>query len=167
MKKYLVKAFIEMLNDNKSAFLRTSYSFLLNWEEAEDAVSNAVLKAYQHLPQLRGIGKMRSWFYGILVNECKDVLRKQKQLQYVDFDIVETTVADTDEDRREDMSELYQFIYQLEPEFREVIILFYFEGFRGKEIAKMLGIPEGTVKSRLSRAKRKLKSFLEDYSQEV
>lgn len=159
MKKYEVELFLDMIRDNKAAFFRASYSFLLNKEDAEDAVSNAVLKAYTHLSDLRSTRKMKAWFYGILVNECKDMLRKQKQISYVSYETEEVDIEKTGPN--EEMPDLYRYICQSEPVFREVIILFYFAGFNGKEIARMLDVPEGTVKSRLSRAKKKLKNFIE------
>lgn len=149
-------AFIKMISENRTAMFRLAYSIVLNYEDAEDVVSEAVLKAYEHILELRNRKKMKSWIFQILVNESKSCLKKRKRL-----DLVEDFSGFELKNEEEKTYDLLEFVYQLEDTFKEVIILYYFDEFRVKEIADILNISEGTVKSRLSRARLKLKQFLE------
>lgn len=158
-KQSLNDFFIETVDENKTAMFRLAYSIVSNKEDAEDVVSDSILKAYSHLSDLRNIKKMKAWLFQILVNEGKDCLRKRKQFALVeDTSIFRDPASETGSNS---YSDLLEFVYQLEGSFKEVIILYYFEEFRIKEIAKILSISEGTVKSRLFRARTELKRFLE------
>lgn len=147
--------FLSVVKDNSGAFYRYAYSVLLNQQDAEDAVSETILKAFEHLSDLRCVSKMRSWIFQILANTCKTLLRKRQkmaELRESDLKILP---------QREEYVDLRECIYRMEPKFREVVLLYYFEDLKTREIAKILEISEGTVKSRLSRARDKLKVCLE------
>lgn len=154
----LKSLFIKTVSENKIPMFRLAYSIVQNQQDAEDVVSETVLKAYSHLADLRNPKKLKAWLFQILVNESKACQNRKKQIELV---------ADTSSFRENLVNEeahdtLLEFAYRLDEVFREVIILYYFEEFNVKEIAKILQISEGTVKSRLSRARAKLKQFLEN-----
>lgn len=162
-KQGLTDFFIETVGENKTAMFRLAYSIVLNKEDAEDAVSDSILKAYSHLSELRNVSKLKAWLFQILVNECKTLLRKRSR-----FELVEDVSGFKDSPPETDSCnncDLLDFVYQLEGSFKEVILLYYFEEFRIKDIAKILCISEGTVKSRLFRARAELKKFLEQNEQ--
>lgn len=149
--------FIKTVIENKTAMFRLAYAMVLNQEDAEDVVSETIVKAYSHLAELRNIRKMKSWIFQILVNESKAYLKKRNRIDLVeDISLFEEKGGGAGESY-----DLLEFVYKLEDIFKDVVILYYFEEFRVKEIADILSISEGTVKSRLSRARAKLKSFLE------
>lgn len=156
--KCLLDLFIKTVSDNKTAMYRLAFSFVLSKQDAEDVVSEAVLKAYSHLDELRNIRKMKSWLFQIIVNESKICLKKRNRMELVD-DVSEFEEGNGYEENPYD---LLEFVYQLDDNYKEVIMLYYFEEFRVKEIANILNISQGTVKSRLSRARVKLKRFLEN-----
>lgn len=149
--------FVKTIKENKTAMFRLAYSIVRNREDAEDVVSETVLKAYSHLAELRNSRKMKSWLFQILVNESKSYLKKRNRMDLVEDPSLFTEKAET----KDPSYDLLEFVYQLDDIFKEVVILFYFEDFNVKEIANILCISEGTVKSRLSRARLKLKRFLE------
>lgn len=149
------KIFVEVITNNKEGLYREAYSFLLNKEDAEDAVSSAILKAYSNLSKLQNIGKMRAWLFRILINECKDMWKKQRGIKYSDVPIAELESVETSE-----TGDLYEMVCELESQFKETALLYYFENFKIKEIAEILNIPEGTVKSRLARARIQLKELI-------
>lgn len=152
--------FIETVDANKTAMFRLAYSIVLNKEDAEDVVSESILKAYSHLYELRNTKKMKAWLFQILVNESKTCLRKRKRIELVDdFSKFENRISETDNGTS---SDLLEYVYQLEDIYKEIIILYYFEQFHIREIAKILNLSEGTVKSRLFRARSELKKFLEE-----
>lgn len=152
--KQKIECFVNVVEEYKAAMFRLAFSIVLNKEDAEDVVSEAVLKAYSHLKDLRHTKKMKAWIFQIIVNESKNCLKKRKQLEFFEE-------LDYGSEKTNETGDLFEFVCQLEERFREVIILYYFEEFKVKEIANILEITEGTVKSRLSRARLKLKRYLE------
>lgn len=147
--------FLIAVTENTDAFYRYAYSVLLNRQDAEDAVSETILKAFSHLGDLRQPAKMRSWMFQILANTCKTI--QSKKVPVYDPD----TLKQADKPTQQSYSDLREEIFRMDAKFREVIILYYYEEMKTKEIANVLQISEGTVKSRLSRARQKLKIFLE------
>lgn len=153
--------FIALVKENQGGLYREAYSYLHNKEDAEDAVSNMIVKAYSNLERLEDVRRMRSWLYRILVNECKDMLRKRSRVQFADTAEMESVPSETAFLKEAgDEPDLYECICRLEAPFREVTLLFYYEEFKVKEIAAILGIAEGTVKSRLARARQQLKKMI-------
>lgn len=152
----LEKVFVKIITENKAGLYREAYSYLLNKEDAEDAVGNAILKAYTHIKDLHNIKKMKSWMYSILINECKNMIRSNSRVDYSNISVDECL-----DDISEDKSDIYDFIIRLEPIHREIVLLYYYENFKVKEIAQMLHLPEGTIKSRLARARKQIKDFMD------
>lgn len=130
-----------------------------NGEDAEDIVQEACMKAFKALDTFRG-GDARVWMLSIVRNTAMNFLRKREPNIAVDSTHFEP--ADRSPDPEDDMIErsrrdqVHQAIARLEPEFRETIVLREIEGLSYKEIAAILGIPIGTVMSRLSRARQRL-----------
>ncbi|MCM1161791.1 MAG: RNA polymerase sigma factor [Roseburia sp.] len=156
-KQCLSSYFIETVSNNKTAMYRLAYSIVLNAEDAEDVVGETILKAFSHLEKLRNYKKMKAWIFQILVNESKSYLKKRNRIELVE----DSSLFIQNEGKKDTASDLLELVCQLEDSFREVLILYYFEEFSVKEIAKILTIPEGTVKSRLSRAREELKQLME------
>lgn len=147
------ECFLSAVRENAGAFYRYAYSVLLNRQDAEDAVSEMILKAFEHLDDLRHIHKMRSWMFQILANICKTALSKRRYFDASDENVQKEVC-------HEDYTQLWESIRKMDEKFREVVILYYFECLKTREIAQILDISEGTVKSRLSRARDKLKEDL-------
>lgn len=148
------ECFLYVIKEHSGAFYRYAYSVLLSRQDAEDAVSETVLKAFEHLQDLKHLYKMKSWMFRILANTCSTLLQNRLPVSPQPENEA-GTVRDL-----ESSMDLHNCIYQMEPEFREVVVLYYFEDLKTKEIARILDIPEGTVKSRLSRARDRLKQLL-------
>ena len=98
-----------------------------------------------------------SWITRILINECKGILRKRKNV--IPYEEYMDNMKMTEEDR---YSHLYMAIMELPEDLRVLVTLYYLEGFSLKEISEALDIPEGTIKSRLSRAREFLKVQLSE-----
>ena len=125
--------------------------------DAEDAVAQAVLQAWQSLDKLRDKGAVRPWLIKIAVNCAYAQRRKQAKLVYLEDAQVEPAAA---EPPRE--SGLWDAVRALPPERRTAVVLFYYEDMSVEQIAKCLGVPAGTVKSRLSRARKQLREMLQE-----
>ncbi len=137
----------------KTAF-SVSYALLGNVSDCEEATSQAILNAYEHLGGLRNRAAFGPWFLRILKNECYAVLRRRARFGPLDE---ETPARDALPARDLD---LQRALSALPAEQRVVLVLQYVEGYGVEEIAGILDIPCGTVKSRASRAKAALRAAL-------
>lgn len=139
---------------------RVAFAILRNRTDCEDAAQNAVLKAYRCLPSLKDRRLFRTWLVRILKNECFDLLRKRRPVVNLDAVNVsyEMEVPDPDLNRAFDT---------LTADERLTVTLYYFEGFKTPEIAKLCDVTESTVRSRLRRARAALKEQLSEEEQIV
>ena len=155
-----------------------------NSELAKDASQNAFAKAYFGLKSFRGDSKFKTWFYRILINEAKDVLRKEKARGLFRFlreaedeegeseSILEVIpspgrLPQEEVEAQETRSRLEQAIRRLPPMEREVFILRYFQDLPLDEVAGALGIAVGTVKAHLAHGLAKLKLSLKEPAGQV
>lgn len=122
---------------------------------AEDAVSSAVLKAYENLPKLRKNDSFKSWLFQITSNECRTMLKKQS----VYLDDTEWTEPEVQEDGYE-ASEIAELLSLLTEEERLVITLSVFTGYNSREIASVVHKREGSVRSIKSRAFARLRKVV-------
>ncbi len=153
-------AYGELIREYQDYLYKTAYLYVKNEETALDAVGTAVLKAYLQIHTLRNPEYFKTWITRILINAAYD---EQKKL------ICHSELPETIEDSHEEISleEKYDIntaVTRLSEKYRTVIILKYFNEFSVKEIADIMGAPEGSVKAYLSRARDELRRILkEDY----
>jgi RNA polymerase sigma-70 factor (ECF subfamily) len=136
-----------------------------NDHDAEDVVQEAVLRAYRFLDGLRG--EARPWLLAIVRNSCLSWLQVNRPADVAGFDERAIDLQPSDEDGPEvlaargfDRRMLNEAIAALPAQFREVLVLRELEDLSYKEIARIAGVPIGTVMSRLSRARRLLAESL-------
>ena len=152
--------FSENIRSHTLHMYRLAFSILRNPPDAEDAVSEAVLRAYENLGSLRSKDRFRAWILQITANEAKKLYVKNKRLSTVGW---EDNMSDNMSPAfYDEHHELWDAVMKLDDDFRDVIVLFYYEQFSIREIAKVLKCREGTVKSRLHRAKGQLREMLRD-----
>lgn len=134
---------------------RFAFCYTRHAQKAEDAVSQAVLKAYENLQKLRNNNSFKNWLFQITANECRKILNgKEGYLQDVSFQEpqgLEEGYA---------VSELMEQLSGLSADERMVITLSVFANYNSREIAALLHKKEGTVRSQKSRALQKLKSYI-------
>jgi RNA polymerase sigma-70 factor (ECF subfamily) len=140
-------------------------------DQAADVAQDAFISAYRHLPGLRG--EFRPWLMRIVANACRDVLRSQKRRPSISLDMtidedeapalqIADTTAGPEEQllRREMQQTIAAALFTIPADQREVIVLSDIEGLSYQEIADITGINIGTVKSRLNRARMRLRELL-------
>ena len=135
---------------------RVAFAILRNRTDCEDAAQNAVLKAYRNLDTLKERRYFKTWLIRILKNECFDTLKRRRPTLDMEGQgtlSYEMAVPDLDLNRAFDT---------LSPEERLTITLYYYEGYDTREIARLTEVSEGTVRSRLSRARTSLRSQLQE-----
>lgn len=129
-------------------------TILLHEKDCCDVAQNTLLRAYKNIRSLKDERYFKTWLFRILINECNRMHKKQKRFVYLDDKVLSTLC-----DNKTDYSDLYMSIESLNISLREVIILHYINGYSIDELAEMLNIPPGTVKSRLFRARKELKAI--------
>ena len=133
-----------------------AFTILRNEEDAQDAVCSAILKGYEHIEQLKNSTKFKAWMITITKNEALKL--KRRRLELPGDDKLEELL----EPVRDHYNELWDCVQKLPEEYRLVIVLYYYNELSLRDIAKILNIPMGTVKSRLSRGREFLKQALEE-----
>ena len=146
--------------------LRVSYYYLGNREMAEDVTQDVFVKLIMNKPFLEQ-GREKAWLLKVALNRCRDLWRsswiKKVVLGHPGF---ECFPAPDEIGQITDRHSLAEAVGLLKPEFKEVVLLFYYQGFTVTEISEMLQIAEGTVSSRLSRAREKLQKELKGDEQQ-
>lgn len=155
MEKMTKDEFYERVAEIKKELLAIAGAILRNEMDAEDAVSNAILRGCENLEQLRDVEKFRSWMLTITRNEALKMKRKRFALP--GDEMVEAMLSPV----QDQYDELWDIIQGMKEEYRQVVTLFYYGELSLKDVAKNLDIPVGTVKSRLNRGKKMIKKELE------
>lgn len=156
------------------------YRLTLDRDDAKDLVQDTYLKAYRFVESFQKGTNAKAWLFRILKNSfINDYRKKSKEPSKVDYQEVETYYNSEDVDRQitpdlrvealQDMigDEISNALNALDVDFRTVIILCDLEGFKYEEMAKILDIPIGTVRSRLHRARQLLKEKLSEYAKQM
>ena len=150
MKRITQEELSALIMDNKDGMYRLAFSILRNDADAQDAVSEAIVLAFEKCHQLRKTSSAKSWLMQILVNSSKKIAVQSNKYVLLENEIQYEQAEEFKDD------DMWETVMELDEEFREVVVLYYYEQFSVREIGKMLRIPEGTVKSRLARAREKL-----------
>lgn len=151
----------ELVAQHQEMLLKMCYAYLLSAEDARDAVQDTFLKAFLNLDSFRGECSEKSWLIKIARNTCLD-MRRSAWFRRVDKrirveDLPETSAPGASEEERE----LTAAVLSLPQKLKDAVILYYFQDLTMQETADILGISQPSVSSRLSRARKKLKSYLE------
>jgi RNA polymerase sigma-70 factor (ECF subfamily) len=145
---------------------RTAYLVTRDYQLAEDATQEAFLRAFSNLAALREIEKFGSWVSVIAANYSIDLLRKKKKIVFTDNISLHASNSPGDSpqeswEKNETAQEIREALFLLAPEEREILVLKYFNELSIKEIAAATDAPAGTVKSRLFRARKKIRALLQ------
>lgn len=147
--------FTRAVLEYESTLYRVAKSMLSSEADCADAAQNALLRAWEKQHTLRDTAYFKTWLTRILINECRAVLRQRVRFVPLEEEAAEGEIAP------ERDSGLYEAVMGLDVKYRVPFVLYYIEGFRTREIASMLKLPEGTVKTRLRRAREILRTELE------
>jgi RNA polymerase sigma-70 factor (ECF subfamily) len=145
----------------KKAMYTLAYRITGDYEMANDVLQDAFVKIFRGLPSFRGDSTLGAWIKTIVVRTAYSYLRKDQQF----FESIDNIPAEgyVDWGHHLDVEYLEKAIRSLPDGYRTVFVLVEVEGFGHKEVAEMLGVSEGTSKSQLFYAKRKLREILSDF----
>jgi RNA polymerase sigma factor (sigma-70 family) len=181
---YSDKVKSEIFNNEFLPHINSMYNFgyrlTLDRDDAKDLVQDTYLKAYRFIESFQKGTNAKAWLFRILKNSfINDYRKKSKEPAKVDYQEVETYYNSEEVDRQitpdlrveslKDMigDEISNALNSLDVDFKTVIILCDLEGFKYEEMAKILDIPIGTVRSRLHRARNLLKEKLSEYAKSM
>lgn len=158
--------FTKLYSEVAKDLYRLALYFLKNKEDAEDIVGEAVLDAYRQIESLREESLFKNWIIKILTNKCK---MKMKDYALCKENPSENIVELSDERAKREIHrdefnriELKELLMELENEERFIICLSVFEGYKGDEIAEILGLKPATVRSKKQRALAKLAGLIKE-----
>ena len=158
----------KIMIDHGDELVRLAFHYVKDKETAKDMVQNTFIKCYENLDHFRYEAKLKTWLYRITINQCKDHLKSwhYKKVQTINF-LQETTRSLLPSAENTVVAKLHnqdikEMILTLPEKYREVIFLYYYHSLKIEEITVVTELQENTVKTRLRRAKQKLKIIMEE-----
>ena len=147
-----------MANAYADAILRLSYAYLKNTDDAQDICQTVFVKLLTKPMEFDSPEHERAYVLRMTANACKDLLKSPWRKRNCSLDDGLEVPAPEIPD-----GSVLAAVNRLPPSYRSVIYLYYYEGYQGAEIGRILGLPTATVHTRLARGREKLKPFLEEY----
>lgn len=170
-----IDSFETLIKDYKKVAYNIALKYLRNKEDAEDVSQESLIKVFKNIGKFNMNSSFKTWMYRIVVNSCLDFKRRKKENTisvdqplhsghdefYMELED-ETASPEKVIDRKLTSEMVMEAIEKLEDDFKSVIILRDINDFSYDEISKILTCNMGTVKSRISRGRQKLKEILEE-----
>lgn len=145
-------AFSALIKHYSKDMYKVAYAILMNDDDAADAIQNTILKCWEKLDTLQNVRFFKTWLTRILINNCYDILKINNRKNYLE-DCAEPYVECEYE------CEFKELLSFLDEKYRVVLVLYYEEGYKAKEIAKMINLPVSTVQTRLMRGREKVAQY--------
>lgn len=155
-----------LIEDYGQEVYRIAYFYIKDRQLAEDVFQEVFYKVMKNYHKFQHQSSEKTWLTRITINTCKDLLRTNWIKRVTTFSTWQEPQSDYeapfDIEKQEEYQELYQMIQKLPTKYKDVILLFYYKELSYEEISQILSIPEGTVRSRLARARTKLKKMISE-----
>lgn len=150
-------AFLTLMDQNANAMYKVARGILKNDADVADAVQDTILTCFEKLHTLKKPEYFKTWMTRILINECNRILAYYRNLnmpeQFPDIGRNDMSLAEF---------EFREMLGAVDEKYRIILVLYYVEGFRVQEIARILDMKENTVKTRLSRAREQIREIYKD-----
>ena len=154
------EAFITLIEENKQSMYKVARGFLRDQEDVADAMAETVLNCFEKIGSLKQDSYFKTWMIRILINNCKDILKRQKR---------NILTEDIPEQAQREMTaasggvlEFQELIEPLKEQDRSIFTLYYVYGMKVKEIAAYMEMKESTVVTRLKRGRETLRGEMTD-----
>ena len=149
-------AFVALMEKHKIGLYKVAKSYLRSEEDVADVMQDTVLSAYEHIRELKNASYFKTWLTRILINHCNEICRQRKYMapgeEIMERGAQEESFINVEWD---------DFLNCLDQKHRTVVILYYVQGFKTREVAEMLKVNESTVRSRLAAARDKMERAYE------
>lgn len=155
------EAFIKLMEKYTQDMYKVAKSRLNSEEDIGDAIQETILSAYKNICVLKNTNYFKTWLIRILINKCNDIIANNKNIVYVE-EYYENSINNNISQNKNEFENNIAFkevLEELSEAYRTVVVLYYVNGFNTREISEILNEKEGTIKSRLSRAREKLREF--------
>ena len=157
---------VQIIKDHKDGLMLYLNSFLLNIHLAEDLTEDTFVKLIARRPRFSGKSTFKTWLYAIGRNVALDFLRKNAKLPTVSAEEAMTLIADEADVARQYLCserklQVHKALKQLNDEYRQVLVLVYFEDFQNEQVASIMGKSKKQIENLVYRAKLSMKSELE------
>ncbi|NCB93096.1 MAG: sigma-70 family RNA polymerase sigma factor [Clostridia bacterium] len=146
----------ELIIASEDSLYHIAKSLLYDDADCADAIQEAIVKAFSKIQTLKIDAYAKTWLVRILINECYALMRRKQVIVPM-----EDVSKDEPTPEKADYSELYEALSHLPEEMRLTVTMYYMEGYQVKEIASILNTSQSTIKSRLARARARLKQDLD------
>ena len=153
-------AFSNLIEKVKYKLYKTGMSILKNDDDTCDAIQETLIKAYKKIKTLNNNEYFTTWIVRILINQCYDIIRKNDKIISMNEKL--QTNQNTYYELYSQESSLEYVLNMLDKDLKLVTVLFYYDDLSVSSISEILNIPEGTVKSRLSRARERIYTILKE-----
>ena len=151
-KKGDAEAFITLIEENKQSMYKVAKGFLRNEEDIADAMAQTVLDCYEKIGTLKQSSYFKTWMIRILINNCKDMIRKRKGDNSIEV-MPEVECLE----HQENLQSFQELVAPLKEKDQSIFTLYYVYGLKIKEIAACMGMKENTIASRLKRGREILR----------
>ncbi len=149
-------AFVQLMEENRQSMYKTAICYVKNPEDAADIIQDTILTAFEKIGDLREASYFKTWLMRILINKCNDFLDERSW--EMAFEEVPEGESGDGNDRNPVLEHMIyeELLQSVEEKYRDILVLYYVEGFSTKEIADILGMKDATVRTRLRRGREKL-----------
>lgn len=149
-------AFVQLVEARRQQLYKIAFCYLGNREDVADAIQDTILAAFERIGDLKQPQYFHTWLVRILINRCKDDLKRRAR------EVVTEVMPDAETGDPVLERLMYQeLLQQIDPKYRDVLILHYVDGFRTREIAKILDMKQGTVLTWLRKGRQQLEAIYE------
>ena len=152
--------FVPLAQRYMDTIFRIAYSYLRSQADADDVTQDVLIQLYKTETAFESDDHLKHWLIRVTVNRCKNIFRSPWRKVEDIADYENSLTFDAPEHR-----ELFDAVMALDKRYRLPVLLYYYEGYSQKEIAGLLSLPEETVRTRLFRARGKLKTTLTEVLQ--
>ncbi len=159
-----VQAFTDLILMLKHDLYKIAKMRLVSNDDIDDAIQETMIEAFNNIRKLKKIESFKPWIIKILINKCNRIYRKKKMKEVTFEDDINNYLDRECEHLSESDIDFYLLIKCLNYEERIIVTLYYLECYTSKEISQILNINENTVKTKLARAKIKIKNNYKEES---
>lgn len=153
-------AFSNLINMHKKELYLIAKSRLSNDDDIADCIQETILKSYKNIRKLKNNSSFKYWIIKILINECNNFYKKRGKNHFsIEDDKIENLASITSENNSS--LDFENIIKDLSVEEKQILTLFYISGYNTKEIGKILKKNDNTIRTKMMRAKNKLKEIYE------
>lgn len=147
----------KIVNNYSKMVFQIAYQNCFNKFDAEDITQDVIIKLWNNIDKIKNENHLKAWLIRTTITTTIDCNRKSNYTKEVSL---EDRDGNVEEGKNDEYNDVYDAIQKLKPEYRNIIYLFYYQGYKTKEIANILDMNINTVSTNLARAKSELKEFL-------